>query len=74
MTTGETEREVASDQPEEDSRTLFIKFVKEFSEEELAIILIAAGVVMLVVPPFQPIGIPSILLGVAVWFTDWLWG
>ncbi|MCO8256773.1 hypothetical protein NKF26_23405 [Haladaptatus sp. AB618] len=53
MATGEPERKVASDQPQEDSRTLFIQFVKEYSEEELAIILIAAGVVSLFPPKIQ---------------------
>ncbi|ODR81073.1 hypothetical protein BG842_01830 [Haladaptatus sp. W1] len=74
MATEETEQKTTSEQPREDSRPLFVEFAEEYAEEELAIILIAAGVVMLVVPPFQPVGIASIVLGLAVWFSDWLWG
>ncbi|KZN22478.1 MULTISPECIES: hypothetical protein [unclassified Haladaptatus] len=72
MATEETEQNVSTEQ--EDNRSLFVRFTEEYAEEELAILLIAAGVVMLIIPPFQPIGIASVLLGLAVWFTDWLWG
>ncbi len=74
MATEETEQRTTSEQRREDNRSLFVKFAEEYAEEELAIILIAAGVVMMVIPPFQPVGIASIFLGLAVWFSDWLWG
>ena len=73
MATEETEQRTTTEE-QEDNRSLFVRFAEEYAEEELAIILIAAGVVMMVIPPFQPVGIASIFLGLAVWFSDWLWG
>lgn len=53
---------------------MFKQFTERYSEEELATILIAAGAVMLFIPGLNIIGIAAVVLGVIVWFTDWLWG
>ena len=57
-----------------DNATMFKRFVERYSEEELSTLLIVAGAVMLFIPGLQIIGIPTVVLGVIVWFTDWLWG
>jgi hypothetical protein len=59
---------------ESDSAGTFKRFTERYSEEELATLLIAAGAVMLFIPGINVIGIAAVVLGVIVWFTDWLWG
>lgn len=52
----------------------FAQFVEEYSEEELATILIIGGVFMFFVPGLQFFGALALLIGVITWFSDWLWG
>ena len=59
---------------DDDNATMFKKFVERYSEEELSTVLIVAGAIMLFVPGLNIIGIAAVVLGVIVWFTDWLWG
>ena len=59
---------------DDDNATLFKRFVTRYSEEELSTLLIVAGAIMLFVPGLNLIGIPTVVLGVVVWFVDWLWG
>ena len=63
-----------SESQESESAGMFKQFTERYSEEELATILIAAGAVMLFIPGLNIIGIAAVVLGVIVWFTDWLWG
>ena len=58
----------------ESSSGLFAEFVEEYSEEELATILIIAGFVLFFIPGLQVVGGISILIGAITWFSDWLWG
>ena len=57
-----------------DSAQTFKNFVERYSEEELSTLLIVAGAIMLFVPGLNIIGVPTVILGVLVWFSDWLWG
>ncbi len=74
---GETDhRTTRSDRTDSDSNSssTFKNFVQKYSEEELAILLIAFGAVLLFVPGVNIIGFLLVLIGAATWFTDWLWG
>lgn len=55
---------------------VFKQFVQQYSEEELATILIVVGFVLFIFPtPITSlIGIIVMFLGAVTWFTDWLWG
>lgn len=62
---------------QERSGSLFQRFFRRFSEEGLAGILIIAGIILFLipVPPITQIaGVAFLILGIIVWFTDWLWG
>ncbi|WP_227377233.1 hypothetical protein [Haladaptatus halobius] len=52
------------------------KFTQSYSEEGLATLLIVLGTILFVFP--EPItsvtGVILLLIGAALWFTDWVWG
>ena len=62
------------DRSDSDNASTFKNFVTQYSEEELSTLLIVAGAIMLFIPGLQVVAIPAVVLGVIVWFTDWLWG
>lgn len=63
-----------SDRTNDDNSSTFKNFVQKYSEEELSILLIAIGAVMLFIPGVNIFGFVLVLIGAATWFTDWLWG
>lgn len=54
----------------------FRSFEEHYAEEELSIILFVIGAILFFTVPVlgQVVGVISIILGIIVWFTDWLWG
>lgn len=72
---GETDhRTSSSDRTDSNSSSTFKNFVQKYSEEELSILLIAFGAVLLFVPGVNIVGFLLVVIGAATWFTDWLWG
>jgi hypothetical protein len=62
---------------QEGSSSLFQQFFRQFAEEGLAGILILGGIILFllpVVPITQIAGVVFLILGIIVWFVDWLWG
>lgn len=60
----------------EGSSGTFRSFAEHYSEEEVSIILFIIGAILFFTVPIfgQVVGVLSIILGIIVWFTDWLWG
>ncbi len=65
-----SDRSSSSDQ---DGSETFKQFFEQYSQEELATILILVGAFMFFVPGLQFFGALGVLLGVITWFSDWLW-
>lgn len=63
-----------TDSDQSDTSETFKQFVEQYSEEELATILIVGGVIMFFIPGLQFVGALALLIGVMTWFSDWLWG
>lgn len=64
-------------QDTEDSRADSLKnWVRKYSEEEQATLLIVVGAILFLIP--EPItsliGAIVILVGAVTWFSDWIWG
>lgn len=64
-------------QDTEDSRADSLKnWVRRYSEEEQATLLIVIGAILFLIP--EPItsliGAILVVIGAATWFTDWIWG
>jgi hypothetical protein len=51
-------------------------FEEHYADEELSIILFIIGAILFFTVPIfgQVVGIISIIIGILVWFSDWLWG
>jgi uncharacterized membrane protein YphA (DoxX/SURF4 family) len=58
----------------DDGSGTFKQFVEQYSEEELATILIIVGFVLFFIPILNVVGGFMILIGAITWFSDWLWG
>lgn len=56
------------------SSGVFKRFTTHYSEEELAVILIVGGLLLILLGITAPIGALLVILGGITWFTDWLWG
>ena len=72
---GRLKTDMSSDSDDGSGGT-FKQFTQQYSEEELATILIIVGFILFVFPtPITSlIGIILMFIGAITWFTDWLWG
>lgn len=65
-----------SDSNDESRAEGFRNWVRKYSEEEQASLLIIIGVILFVIPEpiTSVIGIIVLILGIATWVADWIWG
>jgi UPF0716 family protein affecting phage T7 exclusion len=67
---------MASDSSDESRAEGFRNWVRRYSEEEQATLLIIVGFVLFIIPePITSIiGIIVLIIGILTWVSDWLWG
>lgn len=67
---------IENDSDDESRAEGFRNWVRRYSEEEQATLLIIIGVILFIIPEpiTSVIGIITIILGVATWVADWIWG
>lgn len=65
-----------SESTDESRASDFKNWVKKYSEEEQATLLILVGAVLFLIPePITSIvGAFMVVLGGLTWFSDWIWG